>query len=132
MNTGSMFGFIDMVVLGCGLYGIYSWYLLLYKKEIKKMFLLGGDYQPEGCSDIDGFAKAMGTKLLIVSIAMILFSGLSLYNDNVASVGVFYWIALVLFLVLLTWYSAMLRKYNKQYFAESRLKNIKDKALNKK
>lgn len=132
MNTGSMFGFIDMVVLGCGLYGIYSWYLLLYKKEIKKMFLLGGDYQPEGCSDIDGFAKAMGTKLLIVSIAMILFSGLSLYNDNVASVGVFYWIALVLFLVLLTWYSAMLRKYNKQYFAESRSKNIKDKALNKK
>lgn len=132
MNTGSMFGFIDMVVLGCGLYGIYSWYLLLYKKEIKKMFLLGGDYQPEGCSDIDGFAKAMGTKLLIVSIAMILFSGLSMYNDNVASVGVFYWIALVLFLVLLTWYSAMLRKYNKQYFAESRLKNIKDKALNKK
>lgn len=132
MNTGSMFGFIDMVVLGCGLYGIYSWYLLLYKKEIKKMFLLGGDYQPEGCSDIDGFAKAMGTKLLIVSIAMILFSGLSMYNDNVASVGVFYWIALVLFLVLLTWYSAMLRKYNKQYFAESRSKNIKDKALNKK
>lgn len=132
MNTGSMFGFIDMVVLGCGLYGIYSWYLLLYKKEIKKTFLLGGDYQPEGCSDIDGFAKAMGTKLLIVSIAMILFSGLSLYNDNVASVGVFYWIALVLFLVLLTWYSAMLRKYNKQFFAESRPKNIKDKALNKK
>ena len=43
---------------------------------IKKAFLLGGNLQPEQCKDVEGFAKSVGTKLLIASFAMIAMSGL--------------------------------------------------------
>ena len=131
MDANSMFSFMDLLVVGCGVYGIYSWYLLVYQHEIKKAFLLGGDYRPEGCKDIQGFAKAIGPKLLATSIGMLVFSGLSLFNDKVANIGVIYWIAFVLFLALLIWYSMVLRKANKEYFAENKSKDIKNKALNK-
>ena len=132
MDTGSMFGFMDIIVLGCGVYGIYSWYMLVKKHEIKKAFLLGGDHRPDQCLDIDGFAKTIGSKLLIASIAMIAFSAFSLFNDNVQNVGAVYWVVMAAFLGVLVWYCIMLRKANDQYFGKGASKGIKDKALNKK
>jgi hypothetical protein len=132
MDTGSMFGFMDIIVLGCGIYGIYSWYMLVKKHVIKKAFLLGGNLQPEQCKDVEGFAKSVGTKLLIASFAMIAMSGVSLFNDRVKSIETVYWIAMVAFLALLIWYCFALRKANIEFFTTSGSKGIKNKALNKK
>ena len=131
-TMNSMFSFMDYIVLGCGVYGVYSWYLLVKKHEIKKAFLLGGDTTPEKCTDIDGFANSVGTKLLIASISMLVFSGISLFNTFVQSIGVFYWVAMALFLGVLVWYMAALRKANDKFFSSGTSKGIKNKALNKK
>jgi len=133
-TMNSMFSFMDYIVLACGVYGIYSWYMLVKKHEIKKAFLVGGSTTPEKCTDIEGFANSVGTKLLIVSIGMLVFSGISLYNSFKQSIGVFYWVAMGLFLALLVWYMAVLRKANDKFFDSGATKGntIKNKALNKK
>ena len=134
MDTGSMFGFMDIIVLGCGVYGIYSWYMLVKKQEIKKAFLLGGDSRVEESTDFQGFADCIGSKLLIVSIAMIVFGAVSAVNDYVQSLGAVIWIALVGFFGILVWYCVQLRKANQMYFKKgaSTGSTIKNKALNKK
>ena len=111
MDTGSMFGFMDIIVLGCGVYGIYSWYMLVKKQEIKKAFLLGGDSRVEECTDFQGFADCIGSKLLIVSIAMIVFGAVSAVNDYVQSLGAVIWIALV---VSLGYWSGTVYSFAKQ------------------
>ena len=52
----SSFGFIDIFVIAMGVYGLYSWYMLVKKHEIKKTLLLGGSTTPEQCTDMEGFA----------------------------------------------------------------------------
>ena len=134
MDTNSMFGFIDIIVVGCGAYGIYSWYMLVKKLEIKKTFLLGSSTMPEDCNDVQGFADFIGTKLLIFSIVMMLFGGISAINDYVQSVGDVIWVFMALFLAMLAWYCAQLHKANQKFFTLGAKKgnSIKNKALNKK
>ena len=106
----SMFGFMDIIVMACGVYGLYSWYMLVYKHEIKKTFLIGGDTTPEQCNDIEGFASYMGTKLLVLDIAMLVFGGLSAYNSYIGDVGPVIWVGLIGFLAIIVWYCVFLRK----------------------
>ena len=135
MDTNQMFGFMDYIVLGCGVYGEYSWYMLVKKNEIKKAFLLGGDNTPEDCTDVAGFADMIGIKLLIASIGMLVFGSLSLYNTYVQDLGAILWVGMILFLGILVWYCVMLRKAHLKYFPKTPVKkgsSIKNKALNKK
>ena len=135
MDTNQMFGFMDYIVLGCGVYGVYSWYMLVKKNEIKKALLLGGDNNPEDCTDVAGFADMIGTKLLIASIGMLVFGSLSLYNTYVQDLGAILWVGMILFLGILVWYCVMLRKAHLKYFPKTPVKkgsSIKNKALNKK
>lgn len=135
MDTNQMFGFMDYIVLGCGVYGVYSWYMLVKKNEIKKAFLLGGDNTPEDCTDVAGFADMIGIKLLIASIGMLVFGSLSLYNTYVQDLGAILWVGMILFLGILVWYCVMLRKAHLKYFPKTPVKkgsSIKNKALNKK
>ena len=135
MDTTQMFGFMDYIVLACGAYGVYSWYMLVKKHEIKKAFLLGGDNTPEQCTDVAGFADMIGTKLLIASIAMLVFSSISLYNSYKQDLGAIFWVGMIVFLGVLVWYCVMLRKAHLKYFAKGSVKkgsSIKNKALNKK
>lgn len=134
MDTNSMFGFMDIIIMGCGVYGLYSWYLLVKKLEIKKTFLTGSLTQPEDCIDVQGFADFIGTKLLIFSIAMLIFGGVSAINDYVQSLGALIWVVMALFFAVLVWYTIQLRKSDQMFF-EKGVKTgntIKNKALNKK
>ena len=119
MDTNQMFGFMDYIVLGCGVYGVYSWYMLVKKNEIKKAFLLGGDNTPEDCTDVAGFADMIGIKLLIASIGMLVFGSLSLYNTYVQDLGAILWVGMILFLGILVWYCVMLRKAHLKYFPKT-------------
>lgn len=134
MNTGSMFGFMDLIVIGCGVYGIYSWYKLVKEHEIKKAYLVGGTSQPSDCKDVPAFADFMGTKLLILSLGMIIFGGVSAINDYVQSVGAIIWVLMAIFLALIIWYCVQLRKADQMFFSKTAKtgNTIKNKALNKK
>lgn len=130
MDIYSSFGIIDLIVIGAGFYGFYSWYLLVKKHEIKKTFLVGGTLTPEQCSDVEGFADHMGRKLLVLSVAMLLFGSLSAYNSYIAEVGMILWIGMAVFLAVIVWYCLQLRKAEKLYFQQQK-RSVKDRALNK-
>lgn len=133
MDIYSSFGIIDLVVIGAGFYGFYSCYLLVKKQEIKKTFLIGGTLTPEQCTDVEGFAGFMGTKLIVLSIAMLLFGSLSAYNSYIGEVGMILWIGMALFLAVIVWYCVQLRKAEKLYFDPKGKsgRSVKDRALNK-
>lgn len=127
-NIYASFGFIDIIVACLGVYGFYSWYMLVNKYEIKKALLLGGNITPEQCIDVEGFANYMGTKLLVLSADLLVFGALSAYNSYVKEVGMILWIGMAIFLAIIIWYCVYLRKANEMYF-NTKGKSIKDKAL---
>lgn len=132
MDVYASFGFIDLIVIACGLYGVYSWYLLVYKHEIKKTLLIGGNTNPQDCKDIEGFAAFMGTKLLILSAVMIIFGGISAYSSYVEFLGTIVWVGMAIFLVIIIWYCVQLRKAEQKFFDQGSTKgSIKSKALRK-
>ena len=108
--------------------------MLVKKLEIKKTFLLGNSTMPEDCKDVQGFADFIGTKLLIFSIVMMLFGGISAINDYVQSVGDVIWFFMALFMAMLVWYCVQLRKADQMFFKKGPKSGntIKNKALNKK
>lgn len=125
------FGFIDLIVIAVGVYGFYSWYMLMKKQEIKKTLLIGGSLTPEQCIDVEGFAGYMGSKLLILSADLLIFGAISAYNSYVEEIGMLLWIAMAVFLGIIVWYCVCLRKANERYFDPlgKSGKSIKDKAL---
>ena len=133
MDIYSSFGFIDVIVAVVGVYGFYSWYMLVKKHEIKKTLLIGGDNNPAKCKDIEGFAGFMGTKLLILSAAMVVFGGLSAYSSYVQSVGNIIWVGLAIFLAVVIWYCVQLRKASELYFDKGTAKGnmMKNKTFKK-
>ena len=116
-NIYSSFGFIDIIVICMGVYGLYSWNMLVKKHEIKKTLLLGGSTTPEQCVDIEGFAGYMGNKLLILSADLLIFGSFSAYNSYVAEVGAALWIGMIIFLAIIVWYCLHLRKADEKYFS---------------
>lgn len=132
MDTGSMFGALDMIVFGCGLYACYSWYMLTKKQQIVKTFLVAADTNPEHCSDMKGFTAFMGNKILILALTMLVYGGISLYSDYVRDLGKIIWALIAAFLAVVVWYCVQLRKADALYFQKSAKKgSIKEKALKK-
>ena len=129
-NFYSSFGFIDIIVICMGVYGLYSWYMLVKKHEIKKTLLIGGSTTPEQCIDIEGYAGYMGSKLLVLSADLLIYGTFSAYNSYVADVGMALWIGMVIFLAVIVWYCVHLHKADELYFRAGKSgKSIKDKAL---
>ena len=130
-NIYASFGFIDIIVVCMGVYGLYSWYMLVKKHEIKKTLLLGGSTTPEQCVDLEGFAGYMGSKLLILSADLLIFGSVSAYNSYVAEIGAVLWVGMAIFLAIIVWYCIHLRKADEIYFSAAGKsgKSIKDKAL---
>ena len=129
-NIYASFGIIDIIVMCVGVYGFYSWHMLVHNQEIKKTLLLGGSLTPEQCTDVEGFGKLMGTKLLIISTDLLVFGAISAYNSYVTDLGAVLWIAMAVFLAVIVWYCVQLSKAQKMYFNTTG-KSIKDKALRK-
>ncbi len=131
MDIYASFGLIDIIVMCVGVYGFYSWHMLVNKHEIKKTLLVGGNTTPEQCNDIEGFASFMGPKLLILSATMLIYGAISAYNSYLGDVGMLLWIGMAVFLAVIIWYCVKLRKADGLYFGISGKsgKSIKDKAL---
>lgn len=136
MDMYASFGFIDIIVICIGVYGFYSWHMLVHKHEIKKTLLTGGNTTPEQCFDVEGFADFIGKKLFIFSATTVVFGGISAYNSYVAEVGAILWIGMAIFMGVIVWYCMQLRKADGLYFSNRSKfgksgKSMKDKAMNK-
>lgn len=108
---------MDLIVLGCGFYLLYAYYLLVSKNEIKQGVLLPQNQDPKRCKDIDGYKKYIGPKALICGIAAVISGGIGLYQDFVGPVpAILYQVFFVLFLVVIVWFIVGLKQGEKKFW----------------
>ncbi|MDD2958138.1 MAG: hypothetical protein PHE06_08445 [Lachnospiraceae bacterium] len=117
MDTNSVFGLMDVIVFGCGLYIIYVYYLLMAKNEIKKGVLVPQNTEPKKCKDLEGYKKFMGPRTLIFGIVATLSGGLGLYQDFVGPIDSRLYLAfVVLFIVVIIWFIMAVKKAEKLFW----------------
>ena len=117
METTSIMGMLDIIMLLAGVYVLYGWYLLQFKGEIKQGLLIPKDMDPGRCKDFEGFRKATSLPVLLTGLVALASGGIGLYQDYVAMLpAVLYWVSFVLFLGVLVWYMIVAKKAMKKYF----------------
>ncbi len=116
MNTNSIFGIMDFLIIGAGIYILYSWYLLMYKGEIKEGVLVSQGWAKK-CKDLDGYRKFIGTKLLALAVVAFLSGGVCLYSDYVKPVPSSIYLGVTaLFFIVLIWFITQTKKAQTQFF----------------
>ncbi len=117
MDNTSIMSFLDIIVVLAGAYVLYSWYLLITKKEIKQGVLIPKDVEPKRCKDIDGFVKYMSPRTLVLGIMALISGGIGIYQDTVKLIHpIAYWSFFVAFLLVLVWFGYGSKKALKDYF----------------
>ena len=116
MDTNSIFGIMDFLIIGAGVYIFYSWYLLQYKGVIKEGVLV-----PQGwasrCKDLDGYRSFIGPKLAALGVVSLVSGGISLYSDYVKQLNSFIYLGVTaIFFIVLIWFVTQTKKAQKLYF----------------
>lgn len=113
----SAFSFMDLIILGGGIYILYGWYLLVFKNEIKPGLLIPQNLSPKACLDPEGFKKYMGPRTLIFGLSAVASGAIGLFQDFAGSVPpAVYWVFFVLFLAVVIWYMIATKKAQKMFF----------------
>ena len=116
MDTNTMFSLMDIIILGCGAYILYAWYMLMYRNEIKEGVLVPAGYGNK-CRDLDAYKAVISGKLLIFALTAIGAGAISLYSDYVARIPAAIYLGLTgLFLLVLIWFTVQAKKAQKQFF----------------
>lgn len=101
---------MDLIFVGAGFYVFYACYLMKKTGEIKKEILMSKEVNLKKCKDIEGYKSFIFPKLLIFGIACMLEGIAGLVNTYVQPIGAIYYVVMVLFFVVLVWYTMQSRK----------------------
>jgi len=117
MDTTSMMGLLDLVVLAAGAYLLYGWYQLMKKDIITQGLIASKSVDPARCKDLPAYKGYIGIRTLICAIAAIIHGLIGMYNDYVAMLPApAFWITFAAFLVILIWFGLCCRKAEREYF----------------
>ncbi len=116
MDTNQMFAFMDILMIGAGLYLLYSWYILMFKGEIREGVLIQSGLGRK-CKDIEGYKKYIGPKLLAFTVCAIIAGGIGLYSDYVKPINSYVYLALTgVFFVALIFFIRASKKAQDMFF----------------
>lgn len=110
------YSMIDAVVAAFGVYMIYGWFLLVTKGEVKEGLLLPKEMPFKRCRDKAGFISYVKTKLLLIGIATVACGILGLVNDFTGLLGGWYILVTLIFVALMIWFGATVKKAQKLFF----------------
>ncbi len=113
----SMFSFIDIVVVGCGLYVIYLYIEMKKTGKIRESMLLPKGLDVKKCKDVDGYIRQIGPKQLILGIIALLCGVAGLLQDFTGILNYYVYLAtLVVFFVYAVWYTVFMKKVIKKFW----------------
>ena len=116
MNTNQMFTIMDFIMLGAGVYLLFSWYLLQFKNEIREGVLVQSGMARK-CKDLEGYKRYIAPKLLIFALCAIASGALGLYSDYVRPVNsIFFLGCTVFFFIVLILFVRYTRKAQEMFF----------------
>lgn len=117
MDTNSMFAFMDLIFLLCGVYILYAYYLLVAKNEIKEGVLVPKGVSTKKCKDFGGYKKYIGWKVLVFGIYACVMGGVGLYQDYVAPIPTVIYLPLyALFFAVMVLYLVATKKAEKMFW----------------
>lgn len=111
-----MFGFLSVIVLGCGVYSIYAYIQMKKGGPINEALLLGRSYDEFKCKDRDAFLAKALPAVLVFACASLLYGAVDFvhcYLHPMKSVDI---ICMILFLAVLVWFLVYTGKLKKIYF----------------
>ncbi|MDO4261968.1 MAG: hypothetical protein Q4C82_07805 [Eubacteriales bacterium] len=111
-----MWSFIDILILGCGVYALYAAYVLKTQGKVIKTFLVFKDTNVADCKDLAAYAHMMSPRLSALGGVMIAYGAVAVINNYMVDVTGLYLAMLVVFILTLIWYGMQTRKAMKIYF----------------
>jgi len=113
----SMFRLMDFMVLGCGIYLLYAYYLMKFKGEVKENLFLSAETKWAKCKDKKAYLAYMAPKTLIMGITTAVSGALGVINDylNLLNWQVFLGVTVVFFAVVV-WFGVIIKKSVKLFW----------------
>lgn len=117
MDTNSMFGMMDGLIILCGLYVIYQAVSMYRSGDITGNPLLPKNLNAAACRDKNGFIAAMWKKQLLCGVLAVLSGCAGVLEDYTGMVGPYVYLGMIVLLVgFLIWYSVMVKKTVKLFW----------------
>ncbi|MFA9375711.1 MAG: hypothetical protein ACERKZ_03040 [Lachnotalea sp.] len=110
-------GWIDGIILACGVYMLYSAYLMKTKGELKVGWLVSKNIDLERSKDVSGYIKYMYMKVIAFAICTIVYGGIGVYSTYFTSLGMIQGIAFGLFFVMVIWFAFISARATKTYLS---------------
>ncbi len=117
MNTNSVFSFMDILVVACGVYVLYLYVEMVKGGKIRENMLLPKGLNVKKCKDINAFIRYIGPKQLILGISALLCGAAGLLQDFTTYVSPpVYLCTLFLFFACAIWYTFVMKKAVKMFW----------------
>lgn len=115
-NMDSIWGFVGILVLACGVYAVYSLIRMRTSGEINASLLLGKEYMYKKCKDKEGFIQKASPALLLLGIVAIAYGIIDTVNCYVYPMPKLDAAGMTVFFLVLVWFAVYTAKIKKQYF----------------
>lgn len=113
MNSDSFMILFDVIILGYGLYMVYSAYQM--RKTHQPPTMLINQAELVGARDVKGFCEAMFKPFVLFGMIAAIYGVVGLINDLYMEVPAMNFVSIALFLVLCFWFFKEMKK-NKSKF----------------
>lgn len=111
-----MFGFLSIIVLGCGIYSFYAYFQMKKGGPINEALLLGRSYDEYKCKDKAAFLEKSLPAVLAFAIMSTIYGVVDFIHCYVQPIKTVDMICMILFFVVLVWFLVYTGKLKKIYF----------------
>lgn len=115
MNN-DIWNFMDIFILGVGVYALYAAWILKREGKIVRTFLVFKETDISACKDLQAYANLMSPRLGALTGVMIIYSILALVNSYVMDIRQLCLAAVGALILVLIWYGMEVKKAMKKYF----------------
>lgn len=106
---------LDIMILACGLYMLYSAYLMKSRGELKSGWLVSKNINLSNSRDVPGYINYMYSKVIIFSIATIIYAGIGIFNTYVYDIMTIQFLGFGVFFIFVIWFAVCSMKATKKY-----------------
>lgn len=110
-------GLIDGIIFACGIYMLYSAYLMKTKGELKVGWLVSKNIDLKKSKDVSGYINYMYPRVIIFSICTLIYSFVGFYGTYVASLGLISTVTFFGFFVVVVWFAIVSTRASKRFLS---------------
>ncbi len=115
-SMDSVFGFIGILAVGCGIYCLYAYFQMKKDGHINETILLGKSYSERMCKDKDAYLKKALPAVLGFGIVSILYGGIDCIHWYVKPMEMADTVGGIVFMAALIIFAVYTMKLKKKYF----------------